>query len=179
MDQCLTDLMDRGEQINLPGFMINHIMRIATTPRAHDLGYSFLLTRVFEHFGVKLRKRVDSQVIDEIDSSTIMGCGFVLIEAGDRRTDQEAQSPAMPAPVRSEDQGVQTPSVPVPRPIQRQPTAPMPASDQQQLQADLTALQRAFPEEKEQNAKRHGDLLALLTALQPKPSAPSDPLPLA
>jgi len=51
MDQCLTDLMDRGEQINLPAFMLNHIMRIATTPRAHDLGYGFLLTRVFEHFG--------------------------------------------------------------------------------------------------------------------------------
>jgi len=60
MDQCLTDLMDRGEQINLAAFMINHIMRIATTPRAHDLGYGFLLTRVFEHFGVELRKRVDA-----------------------------------------------------------------------------------------------------------------------
>ena len=72
MDQCLTDLMDRGEQINLPRFMINHIMQIATTPRAHDLGYGFLLTRVFEHFSVEQRKRVDAQVIDEIDSSTII-----------------------------------------------------------------------------------------------------------
>jgi len=45
MDQCLTDLMDRGEQINLLAFMINHIGRIATTPRAHDLGYGFLLTK--------------------------------------------------------------------------------------------------------------------------------------
>jgi len=146
MDQCLTDLMDRGELINLPGFMINHIMRIATTPRAHDLGYGFLLTRVFEHFGVKLRKRVDAQVIDEIGSSTIMGCDFILIKAGDCRTDQEEQSPAVPAPVRSENQGVQTSSVPVPRPSPRQPAAPMPASGQQQLQADLSALQRAFQE---------------------------------
>ena len=88
MDQCLIDLMDRGEQINLPAFMINHIMRIATTPRAHDLGYGFLLTRVFEHFGVELRKKVDAQVIDEDGSSTIMGCGFVLIKAGDRRADR-------------------------------------------------------------------------------------------
>jgi len=54
MDQCLTDLMDRGEQINLPAFMITHIARIANTTRAHDLGYGFLLTRVFEHFGVEL-----------------------------------------------------------------------------------------------------------------------------
>ena len=61
----------------------------------------------------------------------------------------------MPAPIRSEDQGVQIPSVPVPRPTQRQSAAPMSASDRQQLQADLTALQRAFQEEKEQNAKRH------------------------
>ena len=59
MDQCLIDLMDQGEQINLPAFIINHIMQIATTPRAHDLGYGFLLTKVFEHFGVELRKRID------------------------------------------------------------------------------------------------------------------------
>jgi len=43
---------------------------------------------VFEHFGVELRKRVDAQVIDEVGSSTIMGCGFILIKAGDRMTDQ-------------------------------------------------------------------------------------------
>jgi len=165
MDQCLTDLMDRGEPISLPGFMINHIMRIATTPRAHVLGYGFLLTRVFEHFDVELRKRVDAQVVDEIGSSTIMGCDFVLIKAGDRGTDQAEQSPVVPAPVRSENQGVQTPSVPVPHPSPRQPAVPMPASDQQQLQADLSALQLAFQEEKEQNANRHADLLTLLTAL--------------
>jgi len=79
--------MDRAEQINLPAFMINHIMRIATTPRAQDLGYGFLLTRVFEHLGVELKKRVDAQVIDEVGSSTIMGCGFALFKAGDCRAD--------------------------------------------------------------------------------------------
>ena len=88
-------------------------------------------------------------MIDEIGSSTIMGCGFVLLKAGDRRADQEEQSPAVPAPVRRGDQGVQPPSVPVPRPSQHQPTTLTPASDQQQLQADLSALQRAFQEEKE------------------------------
>jgi len=131
MDQCLTDLMDREEQINLPAFMINHIMRIATTPRAHDLGYGFLLTKVFEHFGVELRKRVDAQVIDEVGSSTIMGCGFVLIKAGDRRADQGAQTPSVPAPDRSEDKGVQTPSVPVLRPTPSQPAASTTVSSQQ------------------------------------------------
>jgi len=100
MDQCLTDLMDQGEQINLPAFMINHIMRIATTPRAHDLGYGFSLTRVFEHFGVELKKRVDAQVIDEVGSSLIMGCGVALIKASDRKADQGAQTPSVPAPDR-------------------------------------------------------------------------------
>ena len=83
MDQCLTDLMNRGEQINLPAFMITHIACIANTTRAHDLGYGFLLTRVFEHFRVELQKKVDAQVIDEVGSITIMGCGFDLIRAGD------------------------------------------------------------------------------------------------
>ena len=157
--------------------MINDIMRIATIPRAHDLGYGFLLTRVFEHFGVELKKRVDAQVIDEIGSSTIMGCGFVLIKAGDRRPDQKEPSPAVPEPVRSGDQGVQTPSVPAPaptpvlRPSLPQSATPTTASDQG-LRADLSALQQELKEEKELNAKRHADLLALLQALQPKPPAP-------
>jgi len=51
MDQCFIDLMDRGEQINLLAIMIQHIARIANTTREHDLGYGFLLTLVFEHFG--------------------------------------------------------------------------------------------------------------------------------
>jgi len=124
MDQCLIDLMDKGQLINLPAFMINHIMRIATTPRAHDLGYGFLLTRVFEHVGVELRKRVDAQVIDEVGSSTIMGCGFVLLKAGDRRTDQGAQTPSVLAPDRGGDQDVPTPSVPATA------TAPVPSPSQ-------------------------------------------------
>ena len=52
--------MNRGEQINLPALMITHIAQIATTPKALDLGYGFLLTRVFEHFGVELKKKVDA-----------------------------------------------------------------------------------------------------------------------
>jgi len=157
MDQCLTDLMDRGEQINLPAFMITHIARIANTPRADDLGYGFLLTRVFEHYGVEFRKKVDAQVIDEVGSSAIMGCGFDLIQAGDP----------------SEEQGVQTPPLPVPRSSPSQPTTSAPPPDQQHLQDEITAMQGAFQEENELNAKRHEDLLALLTALQAKLSPPA------
>jgi len=158
MDQCLTDLMNKGEQISLPVFMITHIARIANTPRAHDLGYGFLLTRVFEYFGVELKKKVDAQVIDEEGSSTIMGCGFYLIRAGDP----------------SDEQGVQTPLPPVPHPSPSQPAASTTSQDQQHVQDEITTLKGAFQEEKELNAKRHEDLLVLLTALQAKlsPLAP-------
>ena len=76
MDQCFIDLMDRGEQINLPAIMIQHIACITNTTREHDLGYGFLLTLVFEHFGAELQKKVGMQVIDEVGSSTLLGCGF-------------------------------------------------------------------------------------------------------
>ena len=103
--------------------------------------------------GVALRKKVDAPVIDEIGSSTIMGCGFVLIKAGDRRPEQEEQSPTAPAPVHRRDQGVPS------------------AAFDQDLRDDLSALQRELNEEKELNAKRHAALLALFQALQPKPPA--------
>ena len=80
MDQCFIDLMDRGEQINLPTIMIRHISRIANTSREHDLGYGFLLTLVFEHFGISLQKKVGVQMIDEIGNNTLMGCGFKLVK---------------------------------------------------------------------------------------------------
>ena len=98
-----------------------------------------------------------------------MGCGYDLIKEGDRRQDQAAPSPAVPAPIRRSDQDVPTPSVPASRASSSQPAAP--ASDQE-LRADLLTLQRELKDEKELNAKRHADLLALLQALQPKPSTP-------
>ena len=85
--------------------------------------------------------------------------------------DQGAKTPSVPAPDRSADQGVQTPPVPVPCPTQRQPAASTTVSSPQWLQDEITVLQRALQEEKELNAKRHADLLALLTALQLKPPA--------
>ena len=46
--------------------MIRHIARIANTTREHELGYGFLLTRVLEHFGVDLKKKVGVHMIDEM-----------------------------------------------------------------------------------------------------------------
>jgi len=80
MDQCFIALIDREEQINLPAIMIRDIARIANTARQHDLGYGFLLTRVFKSFGVKLQKKVGVQAIDDIESSTLMGCEYTLVE---------------------------------------------------------------------------------------------------
>jgi len=104
IDQYLTDLMDKGEQMNLPALMIKHIARIANTTRAHDLGYGFLLTRVFEHFEAELQRKVDAQVIDEVGSSTIMGCGFDLIQEGDPSSEQGLQTPTPPVPRSSSSQ---------------------------------------------------------------------------
>ena len=101
MDQCFTDLMDRGEQINLPAIMIRHIARIANTTREHDLGYGFLLTRVFEHFRVELQKRVEALVIDEVSSNTLMGCGFNLVQDEDSSSEQGMQTPTPPIPSSS------------------------------------------------------------------------------
>jgi len=116
--------MDKGEQINLPPLMIMHIAQIANTTRLHDLGYGFLLTWVFEHFGVELQKKVDAQVINEVGSSTIIGCGFDLIREGD------------PSP----EQGVQTPTTHVPRSSSSQPPAAALQQEQQRLQAEITAM---------------------------------------
>jgi len=92
MDQCFIDLMDREEQINLPAIMIRHIARIANTSKEHDLGYGFLLTHIFEHFGVDLKKKVGIQAVDDIGSSTLMGCGFTLVEGPASEQGQEHPS---------------------------------------------------------------------------------------
>ena len=93
MDQCFIDLIDREEQINLPAIMIRHIARIVNTAREHDLGYCFLLTRVFESFGVRLQKKVGVQAIDDIGSSTLMGCGYTLVEGPS--TEQGVRTPSL------------------------------------------------------------------------------------
>ena len=96
-------------------------------------------------------------MIDEVSSSTIMGCDFDLIRVGDH----------------SDEQGVLTPILPVPPPSPSQHAASAPPQEQQHLQDEITALKGAFEEEKDLNAKRHEDLLALLTTLQAKLSPPA------
>ena len=153
MDQCLVDLMDREEQINLPAIMIRHIARIANISRGHDLGYGFLLTCVFEHFGVELQKRVGAQFIDEIGSNTLMGCGYTLIEGS------------------ASEQGTNTPRPPVPGSSSDKVEAVL--EHHSRLSAELNAVKAALDEEKALNTKRHEDILALLTSLSAKLSPPA------
>ena len=157
MDQCFIDLMFKGEQINLPALMIKHIARIANTTKEHDLGYGFLLTQVFEFFGVELRKSIEAQVIDKIGNSTHMGCGFELVQGT----------------VREAEQGAQTPAPPVPRGTAHKLSMEGLQQEQQFIQSELATIQRALAEEKELSAKCHNDLLALFAALNAKLSPPA------
>jgi len=156
MDQCFIDLMDRGERINLPAIMIRHISRIANTSREHDLGYDFLLTLVFEHFGISLQKKMGVQTIDEIWSSTLMGCGFKLV-----RGDQAVSK-----------QGPRTPFPPVPGSSSSESSVDALLLDQSQLKTELAEVRAVLAEEKALNAKRHEALMSILPVLTAKFSSP-------
>ena len=159
-DQCLVDFLSREEPINLPAIMIRHFGRITNTTRNHDLGYGFLLTKVFEHLGIELTRRVPAQLVDEIGVDTLMGCGY---EVGQGSTHK--QGPRPPRPPVSE-----TPS----------PSVEAVLEDHARLKEELSAVKSALEAEKAISAKRHEELLALLSSLAPSipplqtkpPSAP-------
>jgi len=157
MDQCFIDLMDRGEQINLEAIMIRHISRIANTSREHDLRHGFLLTLVFEHFGISLQKKVGVQVTDEIGSSTLLSCGFQLAKG----------EPA------GSKQGPQTPFAPIPGSSSSEPSVDALLLDQNRLKTKLTEVRTALAEENALNAKRHEALMSILSILTAKFSSPS------
>jgi len=137
--------------------VIRHIARIANTTREYDLGYGFLLTSVFEYFGVELQKKVGAQVIDEIGSNALMGCGFNLVQ------DEAPGS----------EQGIQTPTPPVPSGSSSRPSVTALQQEQHRLQAEFTAVKGVLAEEKELSAQRHEGLLAILAALTAKLSPPA------
>jgi len=47
---------------------------------------------------------VDAQVIDKVGSSTLMGCGFDLVQEGDLSFEQGVQTPTPPVPRSSSSQ---------------------------------------------------------------------------
>jgi len=96
-------------------------------------------------------------VIDEIGSSTLMGCGFDLVQDKD---------PGF-------EQGLQTPTAPVPSGSSSGPSVEALQQEQFRLQAELTTVKGVLAEEKELSIKRHEDLLAILANLTAKLSPPA------
>ena len=93
--------------------------------------------------GVELQKKVKAHVIDEVGSSTFMGCSFELIKKVDSGFEQGVQTPALPVP----SSGLSIASL---------------HQKQQRMEANLAEL-------KELSVKRHEDLLSCLLYTSPSP----------
>jgi len=83
-----------------------------------------------------------------------MGCGYTLVEGP------------------STKQGVRTPFTPVSGSTSARPSIESVFHDQAKLKSKLTEVKDALAEEKALNAKRHEDLLTLLSALSAKFTPP-------
>ena len=94
-------------------------------------------------------------MIDEIGSSTLMGCGFTLVER-----------PAS-------EQGTKTPFPSVPGSSSSGPSVETLLQDQSRLKTELTEVKGALVKDKALNSKGHEDLLALLSAPLAKLSPPA------
>jgi len=149
--------MDREAPINLPAIMIRHIAHITNITREHDLGYGFLLTWVVERFRVELQKKVGTQIIDTIGSNTLMGCGLDLAKSESSASEQGHRKSFTPVSGHASGK------------------APLEAllQDNTRLKSELIAGNEELATEREQNAKRHDDLLSLLSALSAKLSPPT------
>ena len=119
------------------------------TRQEHDLGYGFLLTLVFGHFGVSLQKKVGVQMTDEIGSSTLVGYGFKVSKGG----------------FSALEQGPQTPFTLIPSFSTSEPSVNVLLQDQSRLRDELSEDKQALPEEKALNAKHHEDLMSMLVTL--------------
>ena len=163
---CFTDLLDRGEKINLPTIMISHIARIANTSKDHDMGYGFLLTLVFGELGIPLQKRVGFQVSDEIGSSALIGSGFKVTKGSNTVSEQGPLTPFGPVPGMASTSNA--------------PTFDTLVQDQILLKGEVAKVKQAFTKEKALNAKHYEYLLSAISALTAKftsPSSSSYPIP--
>lgn len=151
MDMCYINVLAKGEQINLLAIMINHIGRIANTTKVHDTWYWFLLTSVFEKLGIPLQKRVGLHVSDEIDNSTLIGCGFKITKGDSAPSEQGFQTPL--SPVLSDAS------------TSSGPTTATLLQDSITLKGERVEVKQALTEEKALNAKYHEDLLSVLVVL--------------
>ena len=156
MDMCYTDLLDRGEKINLPMIMISHITRIANTSKDHDIGYGFLLTSVFEKLGIPLQKRVGFQLSDEV-TNWKQHLDWMRFQ-GDKKRQCSFRTGA--------------PTTLCLVPSEASTSSPHTFNtllqDQIRLKGDIAEVKQELTEEKTLNAKRHKDLLSALFALTAK-----------
>ena len=136
--------------------MIRHISQIANTAGEHDLGYGPLLTSVIEHFGVTLQKRVGLQVMDEIGSNTLFGCGFKVTKSGSAGSEQ----------------GPKTPFTHILGSSTSGPSLDVLLQDQSWLKDELSKVKELLLEEKALNTKRHEDILSAIFAHTAKLSSP-------
>jgi len=146
--------MDRGGKINLPS--IQHIAQIANNTRDHVLGYGFLLTLIFEHFGENYKRRSECKSLMKSTAAPSWGCGFSLAK-GEHSTTEHGPRTTFP-PVSGSSSGGSFVEALI--------------QDQTRLKTELTDVKGALAEEKELNTKCHKDLLAILAALIAKLSPP-------
>ena len=94
-----------------------------------------------------LTRRVEAQVVDEIGTDTLLGCGY---EVGEGSVSKQGRRPPRP-------------------PVSGQPSIKVEAvlEDNARLRDELSAVKAALAEEQALYAKRHEDLLALLSTLAP------------
>lgn len=60
-DLYIMEALTNFTPINLPRVMLEHIIKICEVKDAsHGLGYGFLLTKVFDHFGIQSATRIAS-----------------------------------------------------------------------------------------------------------------------
>jgi len=163
IDMCYTDLLDRGEQIDLPAIMISHIVSITNTSKSHDIGYGFLVTSVFETLGIPLQKRVGFQVTDEIWSNILLGCGFTIKKSDGIVSEQGPKRPfgSGPGYVPSEAASSST------------STVEALVQNQLHLKEKIAEVKHALSEEKALNAQRHKDILRAFSAVTAKFALPS------
>ena len=124
------------------------------------MGYEFLVMSVFEKLEIPLKKRIGFQVGDEIGNSTLIGCGFKMIEGCSATSEQRLPTPLGPVPSEAS-----TSSAPIIDTL---------SQDQITLKGEMAEVKQALTEENALNAKHHENLLSALLVLTAKfPPPPS------
>ena len=168
MDQCLVDLLDQEEQINLPAIMIRHIARMANPSREHDLGYGFLLTLVFEYFKIPLSQKVGAQNFDEVTSTTLTSCGFQVV-----KSDPSASEPGPSPPVSGPVPSCQMLTALLEGQSQLKSELAEIKVVQSQLTTAFAEVKAAIAAQNELHDKRYDDLIALISDFLAKVFPPS------